>query len=439
MVRRIPIPEEKSSSMAFLFLFLYIAMVFIRPHQMFESSMEWILIKVFAITCLIATLIGQRPLTLYPQHWMLFLLAPLIILSGFVNGSGMDGVDQSIVFMTTSIIPLFLLSNCLTTIKRQHWLMLVCITAALFMVHNGHFQQTDLYMQGWAYDTQAVVNNSAPDERRIVYTGIFGDPNDIGMFLVMTLPFTTYFYYKSSFTGKIFWITIICAILYGVYITFSRGTQLGVIGLIGAYYLIVKLGDKAVIAAMIFAPIGVVVLTILQSSVDSSATGRLEAWYAGILMLLSNVVLGVGRGNFIEEHERTAHNSFILVAAELGIPGYSLWGGALLFTLLTGYLFIRHTSTKKPEGISKEIKEELDVNKALFFSMIGFLITSFFLSRSYTVLLFIFIGMSLASHYRVVKLMPEMAIYFTKDLAIKCMFYCWAVIFAVYAALKLAL
>jgi len=438
MVKRIPIPTEKNSSTAFFFLFLYIAAVFIRPHQMYEASMEWILIKVFAIICLIATLLGQRPLTLYPQHWMLFLLAPLIILSGFVNGSGMDGVDQSIVFMTTSIIPLFLLSNCLTTVKRQHWLMIACIVASLCMAHNGHVQQTAPNWLGWVFDTQAV-GMFGTDIRRITYTGIFNDPNDVGMFFVMTLPFVMYFYYKSGSIGKLLWLTVVSAILYGVFITYSRGTQLGVIGLIGAYYLIVKLGDKAVIAAMICAPIGIVVLTILQSSVDESASGRLEAWYAGILMLLSNVLLGVGRGNFIEVHERTAHNSYILVAAELGVPGYSLWGGALLSTLLTGYLFIRHISLLKPEDLSKNIKEELAVNKALFFSMVGFLITSFFLSRSYTVLLFIFIGMSIASHHRVVKLMPEMEMYFTKALAIKCMLYCWAVIFAVYAALKLAL
>lgn len=438
MVKRIPPAAENNSSFAFMFLLLYVAMVFIRPHQMFEVSINWVLIKVFAIMCLLTTLIAQRPLKIHPQHWMLFLLTPLIIISGFFNGSGMIGVSQAQIFLATSIIPLFLLSNCITSIKRHHCIMFVCLIAALFMVHNGHTQQTDPFWQGWAFDTQAV-GKFGTDYRRITYLGFFSDPNDLGMFLVMTLPFAVYFLQSGKFIIKLLMLFTIAAILYGVFITYSRGTQLGIIGLLGAYYLIVKFGDRAVLLALLLAPIGLVAMTILQSTIDASAKGRLYAWYDGIHMLLSNLFLGVGRGNFIEHHERTAHNSFILVAAELGIPGYSLWGGALLFTLVTGYFFIQHSKNIEKEKLTSEIKTELAINKTMFFSMIGFLITSFFLSRSYTVVLFVFIGITLSSHHRVVKILPEMQQYFTPQLALKCMLYSWSAIFSVYAALKVAL
>jgi O-antigen ligase len=441
MARQFPEKENADSTLAFFFLMLYAASVFIRPHEMFLVSIEWITIRVFIIIAFVAAIAGQRPLKLSPQHWMLLALIPLIIISGFLNGSGMDGVEDAQNFFVGSIIPLFLFTICLTTIKRQHILMYICLVAALLMVHNGHFQQSSYMGFGWALDTHSVgyINIG---ERRITYLGFFNDPNDLGMFLVMNIPFTIYFYSKGTFLTKTLMLMVLSAIGYGIYLTESRGTMLGAGALLGIYYLVMSAGPKLFVTAAIFSPIAATVITSLQSNIDSSASGRLEAWYAGILMLMSNPVFGVGKGNFMEEHERVAHNSYIHIAGELGIPGYSLWGGALIFTVLSGYLFIKarkETGDEPLKEVSDECQNELTLNKTLFFSMIGFMITAFFLSRSYTLLLFIFLGMLLSSHIRLVKLMPELKEHFNTSIAIKSMGYCWVVIIAVYISLKMGL
>jgi len=259
------------------------------------------------------------------------------------------------------------------------------------------------------------------------------------MFLVMNIPFAVYFYTKGNFLNKVLMITIITAIGYGVYITGSRGTLLGAGALIGVYYLVMSAGPRLFIATTLLAPIAATVIVSLQSNIDSSADGRLEAWYAGVLMLLSNPIFGVGKGQFMEEHGLVAHNSYIHIAGELGVPGYSFWGGALIFTVLTGYCFIKHSNKKTAKEQTEECKSELAINKTLFFSMIGFMITGFFLSRSYTLLIFIFMGMALASHIRLVRIVPEYQQFMDKKLAIKSMGYCWVIIVAVYIALKLGL
>lgn len=441
MARQFPTQDNSDSTLAFFFLVLYTASVLIRPHEMFLSSVEWITIKVFAIIAFIATLAAQRPLKLHPQHWMMLALIPLIIVSGFLNGSGMYGIEESERLFVSSIVPLFLYSTCITTIKRQHILMFICLIAALLMVHNGHVQQTDPFKAGWALDTYSV-GHSLSDERRITYLGFFNDPNDLGMFLVMNIPFAIYFYLRGGTTKKAVMLGVLAAIGYGIYITGSRGTALGAGALIAAYYIVVNAGPRLFVAIVIFAPIAATVIASLQSNIDSSANGRLEAWYAGILMLLSSPIFGVGKGNFMEVHERVAHNSYIHIAGELGIPGYSLWGGALIFTVLSGYLFIKSRKTTQDtplKEVSDECKNELMLNKTIFFSMIGFMITAFFLSRSYTLLLFIFMGMSISSHVRLVKLMPELKEHIKPSIAIKSMGYCWIVIIAVYISLKMGL
>lgn len=447
MTRHLPEVKEKNSSAAFFFLFLYTASSLIRPHEMFQVSVEWIIIKVFAITAFLLALAAQRPLQLYPQHWLLLALVPLIILSGFLNGSGMFGIEEAENLFISAIIPMFLVSACTTTIKRQHILMGTCIVAAMLMVHNGHVQQTAYQGFGWALNSHSVGYIDL-GERRITYLGFFNDPNDLGMFLVMNIPFAIYFYKKSKNMLKLAMLGVLAALCYGIYLTGSRGSMLGAGGLLGVYLLVVNAGPKLFVTTVILSPIAATVVASLQSSIDASANGRLEAWYAGIKMLMANPIFGVGKGQFREEHGLVAHNSYIHVAGELGVPGYSLWGGALIFTVLTGYLFIKASKTKRQKEYklvkeadtkNNEFQDELLLNKTLLFSMIGFIITGFFISRMFTVLLFIFMGMALASHIRIVKLQPEYISHFNKSLAFKSMGYCWVVIVAVYISLKLGL
>jgi O-antigen ligase len=321
--------------------------------------------------------------------------------------------------------------------------MAVCLFAALLMVHNGHVQQTAYQGAGWALGTYSVgyINLG---ERRITYLGFFNDPNDLGMFLVMNIPFAIYFYKKSQAVSKILMFAVLAALFYGIYLTGSRGTMLGAGALIAVYFIVMNAGPKLFITIVVLAPIAATVITSLQSNMDESADGRLEAWYAGVLMLLHNPIFGIGMGQFLEEHGLVAHNSYIHVAAELGVPGYSLWGGALIFTALTGYLFVQDRIRKKKlddaeTTLPPEEEAELFLNKTLFFSLVAFMITGFFISRMFTLLLFIFLGMAIASHIRLVKLNPEYAIHFSTRLAVRSMLYCWSIIVAVYISLKLGL
>jgi putative inorganic carbon (HCO3(-)) transporter len=443
MARYFPKNKIEDSPLGFFFLFLYTASVLIRPHEMFQISTQWITIKIFIIIAFGATVAMHRPIKMYPQHWMILALVPLIIMSGFLNGSGMIGIDQSERILVSALFPLFLYSNCITSIKRQHILMAVCLFAAILMVHNGHVQQTAFQGAGWALGTHSVgyINLG---ERRITYLGFFNDPNDLGMFLVMNIPFAIYFYKKGQAVSKIIMFSILVALFYGIYLTGSRGTMLGAGALIAVYFIVMNAGPKLFITIVVLAPIAATVITSLQSNMDESADGRLEAWYAGVLMLLHNPIFGVGMGQFLEEHGLVAHNSFIHVAAELGVPGYSLWGGALIFTALTGYLFVQDRISKKKlndaeKTLPPEEEAELFLNKTLFFSLVGFMITGFFISRMFTLLLFIFLGMAIASHIRLVKLNPEYAIHFSTRLAVRSMLYCWSIIVAVYISLKLGL
>ncbi|GDY26781.1 hypothetical protein AHAT_26710 [Agarivorans sp. Toyoura001] len=327
--------------------------------------------------------------------------------------------------------------------------MFICILAALTMVYNGHIQQASFNGKfGIGIGDSITVGR---EEMRISYLGFFSDPNDLGMFLVMNIPFVAYFYGRGGGLTKILMLAIFMALGYGVFMTGSRGTLLGSVAVIGIYFLISNAGARLVLFICLSAPIAATLLASFGgiSSTESSAAGRLDAWYDGIQMLIHNPVFGVGMGNFMEEHGKVAHNSYVHVAGELGIPGYSLWGGALVLNMLVGYMILKRFNhylseeelAKKEidEETSKLYQEEVNLNKTLFYSMVGFMVTAFFLSRQFTLLMFIFMGMQTASHLRLMKMRPDLSEMFAPKMVWRCMGYSWAVIFAVYMTLKVGL
>jgi len=436
---------ESTSNFGFFFLFLYTASVLIRAHEMFLVTSEWILIQVFAILALIGMIAGQRPLSLLPQHYLLISMIPLIIFSGFLNGSGMDGISQGQRLLISSIIPLLLYSNLIDSLSKQRSLMYISLFAALLMIHNGYSQHenyslTERTGYGWAGS-----NSVGREEMRITYLGFFNDPNDLGMFLVMNIPFAAYFFSEKGKLKKLLMLATLSALFYGIYITGSRGTLLGAIGVVGAYFMVNKAGAKLILFSIIMAPIAATLIMSFGgiSAADSSADGRLQAWYDGIWMLIHNPVFGIGMGNFLEEHGLVAHNSYIHVASELGVPGYSFWGGALIFSVFVSYILIKKhptlTGDNTTEAQKMYYKAEFKILTTLFFSFAGFMITAFFLSRMFSLLLFIYLGMLMASHIRLFKIAPKLKVLYSLPNVYKCIGYSWFMIVLVYIALKVGL
>jgi hypothetical protein len=441
-----PIVKEKDAALAFFFLLLYAIFILIRPHEFSPSTEQMIIIKVLAILTIVLTLFTLRPITLLPQHYLVFSLIPIIMISAIFNGWFSGGLYQANIMIVSAAIPFFLFSNCITNINRQHIMMYVCLAAALIMVYNGHLQYSSYNGEyGTGIGNSQSVGSVRRQEIRITYFGFFSDPNDLGMFLVMNFPIAAYFYATGNFIKKIIMLGVIACLLYGVYMTGSRGTLLGVVGTVSVYYLITKAGSKLILFTIIMAPLVATLLASFggMSSSESSANGRLDAWYVGIHMLMTHPLFGIGMGNFIEEHNLVAHNSYIHIAAELGIAGYSIWGGVLIVSMLSGFLLIKKHPTLEGDEYSVKTKtdylNELRINKMLFFSMVGFMITAFFLSRSYSLLLFVFLGLQTASFIRVFKIQPALKSLFSAKMIYKCMWYSWLIIFTVFIAMKVGL
>src|SRR5690606_13597217 len=163
------------------------------------------------------------------------------------------------------------------------------------------------------------------------------DPNDLGMFFVMTLPFVVLFFLQGGFVTKV--IAALCGayILYGVYLTNSRGALVSLVAMAAVFSYLNWGKMKTILTGVLLSPALIFIFMKFRSiDVDEeSAAGRVDSWYEGMQLFFWRPLLGVGQGNFLDYHHITAHNSYVLTLAELGLSGYFLW---MVFLLLTLYM-----------------------------------------------------------------------------------------------------
>jgi O-antigen ligase len=118
----------------------------------------------------------------------------------------------------------------------------------------------------------------------------------------------------------------------------------------------------------------------------SNGMDRLAIWSDGMQFFKRSPVWGIGYAGFGEKSVMTAHNSFLLCAAELGMLGYFLWMSILVVTMIQ--------LNRVPKVVGKSNPPLARWAVALRISLSVYLLTSFFLSRAYELPLFLLLGMS---------------------------------------------
>jgi len=397
--RHIPVEEDKHPAFAFFLTLLFTFFTFVRPQELFQPLNGLPVIAILSVLSVIVILMAHRPIQLVPQHYLIFGMFPAAVISGLLNGWLGEGVTEGFKYFNSCLIPLFIFSVVYTSASRQKTFMWLSLIAAMIFIHNGYTQQNSESTYGWAGLSHYV------EDGRITYIGILSDPNDLGVFFMMNIPFSLYFATKSNTLGKMLGLTAFVLLLYGIYMTNSRGTMLALAGITGLYLLIRFGGTKAIIAGLTLSPIALFIVSAFRtvSSQEASAMGRLWAWWDGLEMLKANPVFGIGSNNFLEHHGRVAHNTYVQVAAELGLTGYIFWCTTLFLTLFMAFSIINYAKEINLKEASDELKTDIALCTTCFYSISGFAITAFFLSRNFFIVYYMIAGLTIASYLRLKK------------------------------------
>ena len=227
---------------------------------------------------------------------------------------------------------------------------------------------------------------------RVRYRGVLQDPNELALAGGVGLPlaFAVGRRRSSWRRGTLIALALAlvgsCAVLTG-----SRGGQLVFLAVLGVFF-----AKRFGIVGLALG--GLVSLPLLLlggrqgEEAASSTLERVDCWAEAISMWRSHPLLGVGLGRFGEFHYMTAHNSYLLSLAELGLPGMFLFTTILWLSAKIPIRVLQVFPERYAERDGTLLARRWSM--ALLAAFAGLAVGIFFLSFSYHYVLWIYFGLA---------------------------------------------
>ncbi len=367
--------------MAFFWLLLYLVVLYIRPAEWIPVFRGWQLADLTLIAgglFLVFHIVATRKGLVRVPHTGLMLSLFGAMAASHAAHTYIGGIQAAIIGFAPVLIMYFLVVNTVTSTWRFKIVLWLLVFLTAVLVWQGIGQK--LTGHGWA--GQKLIAG------RITWISIFNDPNDLALAFAIMVPVLLAILFKPGFFGlKVLPLGLLLLLVYGVFLTNSRGGALGL--LVAIMFFFVKrsryvipggvLGGLFAVPFFLFGPSR---LGLLSAGPDESAYGRLDSWYYGFQLMKANPIFGVGKDLFTNDYPLTAHNSFVLAAAELGLVGLWCWLAVLYVSFKGLSLVQKHHATLAPYAYGLQA------------ALMGYAATAFFLSRTYNELPYLVYGLS---------------------------------------------
>ncbi|WNV88546.1 O-antigen ligase family protein [Umezawaea sp. Da 62-37] len=343
-----------------------------------------------AVTWVIVRVRERVPLRLHPVHAVLALFAVVVLVSAAVHAGEPYALEYA-----------------------RRWLPFLVVTAILVDVAAREVPIRALLVSAVAgaavAGAGALYSLIAEGESRA--SGPLDDPNDLAHVLVAALPLVV-----PIVAARRRWVSALAlfagaVLVAGAAATFSRGGGLALTAAVALLLLRKVLPLRALAAAG--AVLAVLVLggavvaeqelaKALQEKSFIASTNvdtRELRWQAAARILTEHPLLGVGPGGFrqeyagmshnaeVDEQSPVAHNMYLEVAAELGLPGFLLFAGLIGTAVVAGERALRRGADRY---------EVVAVQAGL----LAVVVASTFLSEQYYLPLWLMIAVACAADLR---------------------------------------
>jgi O-antigen ligase len=372
----------------FIGLANYLVFLYLRPQEFVHGFVGTPVMLIlggatFGLTILHAVLQRQKIFDLkIPQNIIMVWFYAAIVVSHLVHFYAHGALTSAHNFLSTFILYL-LIVNLVNTRARVKVTLYMLMGLTFILAVQGIVQ----------YYTGSGLAGQETYQQRIQAIGIFSDPNDLALALLIILPFL---FYKITRGGhlliKLMVLLSAATITYAIFLTQSRGGILS-LGLLVFFMMCKRYGRVVGIVGGILIVSAIFLFSPERmgdfSPQEASIYGRVEAWSMGMDLFKANPLFGVGAQRFMDFHFRTAHNSFLLCASELGLFGLFAWVMLILISLKNSFFVATHKYEDAGAGLGLYAE-------SIFFGIVAFVSGAFFLSRTYHELLYILVGLSVA-------------------------------------------
>lgn len=405
--------SQKAEGVSFLFFMflLYLFFLYLRPVELWFAWMAdfrpMMIIWLISFGGSLVHVLRHKDAAATSKHyWILITLMLAVALSLIFKGRVGDAM-LAVADFSASVLLFFLVSFNLLSMRRLRiacGVILFCLVSlsvlGILAYHTGYMSEELVLQQrkdDWTIEAPTIRPPIPGEDKsgaflwRVRGVGILNDPNDFAQALIMGMPMLWWFVRKGAWLRNLIFVGGPAALMgYCMTLTNSRGAILGAASLL-FFGIRQALGNFRTILLMGAGGAGSMVIGMAGgrefSTKERSAEERIEAWYEGINMLKSSPLFGVGYGTFTERYYLTAHNSFVLGFAELGLFGYFFW----IALLVLGFTTVNRVATYAPKG-----SPEMRAGNILRSSLVGYMTCAWFLSRTYQPVLFCLLALCTA-------------------------------------------
>lgn len=386
----------------FLLCIWFILFSYFRLHEVIPQLEPFKIPEVLAISSLIV-LIWQiffnfRQLKWHPLHAFLIYFTLWVMFSCIFTSNRTESLDLltgNFLKVVAMVFTISLLPTNIIQLKRIPILLYMCgllvASVALYNKYHGI---------GLVEITRVTIGRE--------YGSMLGDPNDLSLVLLFPLSFSAVYMFHGQKPFRVLSGLISFTLLAGIYVTESRGGQLGVISVAFTSFIfrtkniIVPIIISGFVLILLFIGAGVenrLAASAGAGEIDESAMGRLHAWAAAFRMAIDHPFTGVGLGNFYNNYyfysefwdgkNHAVHSSWLEILAENGFVGLFLF----LILLINAFKLSYRLLSRLKNG------EYQPLSEGLWIGLISFSVSGTFLTQGMTWPFYILLSLLIATDH----------------------------------------
>lgn len=444
-------------TMGFVLSILYFVTSYLTPVTLFGQLAAYHIELILAALIFLVSLpkLSKSFIFRTPQSLALIGLAGAVVASVLIAVRWPGGAVHAFLEFIPFAFAYFLVCLHCNSKRKLKILILMLMFVCLFVIAHGYIDLRHGAAASGPPDTEstetaamnpwnmahpyliAMRNGKGDWIYRLRGLGDINDPNDFAQLVVCLIPLVFIFWHRRRMPRNIVLVLLpVCVLLYGTFLTHSRGALLALLAMV----LVASRRRIGALPALLIAGGLFVAATTMNFTGGrdisiSAGVDRTTLWGEGLQLLKSHPLFGVGLGNFGEYSDAhlTAHNSVLVCATELGMFGLFFWSLFLFSTIRDALVIASPAKVSEGEPLKPEESpfpetarktEALDKNeinrlgRLLVLSLVGFLVTGWFLSRAYIMMFFMLGGMvevvfevarrrgMIASRMRMTRLIP---------------------------------
>ncbi len=378
---------RRGHALTYAALFLFTIILYARPAEFYPSPLTASIALIVGLLTLgiffCSQLALEGTLSARPRELnliLLFCLTGLLSIPLAINPS--EAWLQFSGTFIRCIVIFIVMVNAVRTERRLKWLLLLAIVVSCWLSVGAlnDYRLGLLTVEGYRVGG--------------VGKGIFGNSNDMALYLVTTMPIAIGLIFAArGLVKKVVFAVSVVLMIGAIVVTYSRGAFLGALVALGfmAWQLgrtrrliILALGTLVILVFLALAPgnYAVRILSIFVPSLDTvgSSSARQGELFRSIHVALRHPLFGIGMGNYASEMSYrglVTHNAYTQVAAEMGLAALAVYMMFVVAPLKKLGQIARQTITERADSHYYYLAVGLQA------SLLAYLVSSFFASVAY--------------------------------------------------------